>query len=201
MAFQIKISNITNLQDARYSAAVGFHYISFSLERGSTKKLAATMIWNMVNWLEGIETVLELNAESLEELDEFKEVSFRYITLPIEDWSIQLPATLPQALILRADAAQYDVAALQAIITEVEASNREVKIELSVDDAEQLAAYQSLAPYIMAHFPSIEIAQAFAQTNEAAIWAISFREEAEEEPGLFDYEKLDEFVETIGLEL
>ena len=66
----LKINQLTNLQDARSSAAVGFDLISFSLERGNPKKLSAAMVWNIVNWLSGPEIVLDLNVASLEELPE-----------------------------------------------------------------------------------------------------------------------------------
>ena len=97
----LKIGPLTNLQDARSSAAVGFDLVTFSLERGSNKKLSGSMIWSIIQWLSGPEIVLEINRFSLEELKEIEGVfTYEYLSLPLEEWGEDLLA-LPGKLILR----------------------------------------------------------------------------------------------------
>ena len=79
----LKISKLANLQDARSSAAVGFHQISFDLQRGSMSKLSASMVWNMVQWLSGPEVVLEMDVASLPELEDIKgQFEYQSVSIP-----------------------------------------------------------------------------------------------------------------------
>ena len=67
---QLKIGPLTQLQDARSSAAVGFDWLSFSLERGNPKKLSPSLIWNIIQWVSGPEIMIELDAASYMEWEE-----------------------------------------------------------------------------------------------------------------------------------
>ena len=185
----LKIGNITSLQDARYSAALGFNLISFSLERGSTKKLPLASVWSMVQWLDGPGVVLELNTDSL---DELQELSFepRYLSFPLQEYHDALWNYSP-ALILRCNA-EDDPAHLRALLEAATAAGHELKFEISVPAPEALEGFRDLLTQLFVNFPSLEMADQFIRSAAAKPYGISFPEEAEEEPNLLNYEVLDE---------
>lgn len=187
---KFKISKLINLQDARYSAAVGFHFVSFSLARGDHKKLPPTLIWNIANWLEGPEVILELNGQSWEEL---KEVTFdyRFLALPLEDWEAGA-SSQADAFILTASTPPAPVV-LQNLLEAH--SDTDIKFELTFSDITDALAYQPLFPHILLNFTSLDLYfDFFQQKHENMPWGISLQEEAEEEPSYLDYERIDELM-------
>ncbi len=190
---KLKISNITNLQDARYSAAVGFDFVSFSLERGSVKKLASNLVWNIINWLEGPEVVLELNAHSLEEVDIVGEsFNFRYITMPYEEWSDLVFQTFPR-IIIRADH-QVSADQIAEVVSSASLSDFEVKFELALSDFADVAHYQEVLPDVFIHFSELALAHQLIASDYQP-YGITLGEEAEEDQ-LLDYEQIDTFMEA-----
>jgi hypothetical protein len=185
---KFKISNLTNLQDARYSAAVGFDLLSFSLARGSARKLPTNLVWNIANWLEGPEIILELNRESLPELEEVT-FDYRYLSFPIEDWEPGLLEGSP-AVILVADQG-CEPEHLQKVIDEHEG---EVKIELFLGEGADASSYQAFFPQLLLHFLDLDSLESFLRDSKELPWGISLGEEAEEEPQLLDYERIDEIM-------
>jgi len=183
------------LQDARSSAAVGFDLVSFSLERGHHQKLPAKLIWNMVNWLSGPETVLELDLNSLPELEEEGDsFDYQWVGFPAADWNSRLLAEFP-AVILRADAS-LSPAQLQTWIHEAEAAGKQLLCQLSVPNAAAVEGFGALLPYLLFHFPDLDQLQGFAATAPEAPRGFVMETEAEEEPGLLDYQRIDEFMEV-----
>lgn len=187
---KFKISKLINLQDARYSAAVGFDFVSFSLARGDHKKLPPTLIWNIANWLEGPEVILEINAQSWDELEEVT-FDYRYLALPLEDWDSSAK-TQAEAFILTS-ANPPSPADLQKIVAEN--SGIELKFELSFSDITDALAYQALFPHLLLNFTSLDLYfDFFQQKNDVMPWGISLQAEAEEETDLLDYERMDDLM-------
>lgn len=187
---QLKISNITHLQDARYSAAVGFDLISFSLERGNPRKLAPSMIWNMASWLEGPAIGLELNEVSHEELAAVgQSLVFHWVILPFEDWD---PAMWQggYGIILRSDGSISPQQLMQTARL-AQAGGQELAFEISLNRPEERQAFAEVLPQAWLHFPSTEMAAAVLHAADYVPRGISVREEGEESPGMLDYESLD----------
>jgi len=192
---RLKISNLISLQDARSSAAVGFDLISFNLTRGDDRKLSAAMVWNMVQWLSGPEIALELNVDSLPELEEAQK-SFQpgYITLPLSQWSDTWLGQLPP-VILKAEVLD-DPAALIAIVAAADQAEQSLYFELSLSQIADVERFEGVMQRSLVHFPTLEMAIAYVQGAAPTAWGISFDQEAEEEPGLLDYERIDAFIEV-----
>ena len=190
----LKIGPLTNLQDARSSAAVGFNLISFSLERGNMKKLPASLIWNITQWLNGPEIVLDLNRMSLPELDELeKSVSWSWLSFPYEDWTPEL-LKLQGKLIIKANDS-HSPASLKALLETANRSTRRLWIELSLKP-QQLETYTAILGDSFVHFPEIDQMQQFIGKNSYNPFGFCLGEEAEEEAGLLDYERIDELMEV-----
>ncbi|MDX2250614.1 MAG: hypothetical protein SF052_27780 [Bacteroidia bacterium] len=195
---KLKISNLTNLQDARSSAAVGFDLISFCLERGSNKKLSPEMIGNIANWLSGPEIILEMNVVSLGELSLIdKTFSWRYITLPFSEWNDDL-LNLSGAVILRADET-CNSEVIRSLVQQAGFREKELKFEINLPHAEAAKNYISVAEHIFLHFPDITQTLACVQSEAILPFGFSLGEEAEEEPGMLNYQLLDEFLEIFSL--
>ncbi len=192
----LKISHLTTLQDARSSAAVGFDLIGFDLVRGSHRKLAAPMVWNIVKWLSGPRIVVELSRVSLPELSEVqKSVEISFVTLPLEDWGEDL-LDLDVPVILRVPA-KTDLDDL------IELRNHKgVYFELempSVDEmngTEARMALLSIMDKSFLHFQTMEEGQEFIVHSDHVPYGFALGQEAEEEPGVLHYEKIDDWLET-----
>ena len=167
---KLKINNLTNLQDARSSSAVGFDLISFSLERGETKKLSASLIWNMVNWLSGPEIILEMNVASLEELPQVENMfKHRYITIPFSEWN-ELLFEHADSIILRAEA-NIDPAIIKELTSLAEEEEKELKFEISISNIADAASFNDVSQDIFFHFSEIDLLEEFIKTSsESALW-------------------------------
>jgi hypothetical protein len=192
-----KIGPLTQLQDARSCAAVGFDLISFSLARGEDRKLPVSMVWSIVNWLSGPEIVLEVNRESLEELEEAaRAFSWRYVSLPAADWSAELAGRFP-ALLLTAKAEEARPEWVAAQVSAAQALGCELKVELQLETASGLEAYSEVMVHLLLRLPSLEAGEGFLRQAPALPWGLSLGAEAEEYPGQLDYERIDRWVEAL----
>jgi hypothetical protein len=191
---KLKINQLTNLQDARSSAAVGFDLISFSLERGSMKKLSAAMIWNMVNWLSGPEIVLDINLASLEELPPVENMfPYRYITVPFEEWNELLLQQADQ-IICKSDSL-VDPRQIEAIVEAGNDDDKEVKFEIYLTNVADAERFLAVKDHIFLHFSDIAQLEEHIQNKTFTPFGYTLGEEAEEEPGVLHYERIDEFIE------
>lgn len=66
----LKLSPVTNLSDARYAAAAGFHYIGFCLNPSSADFIAPIMAKEIIEWTSGCHAVGEFGDQSAEEIAE-----------------------------------------------------------------------------------------------------------------------------------
>ncbi|MFK7969718.1 MAG: hypothetical protein AB8F95_05090 [Bacteroidia bacterium] len=186
---KLKIGPLTNLQDARYGAAVGMSLMSFSLARGDNSKLSGATVWNMSQWLEGPALVLDMNAESLDELDGLG-VDPRYLSFPLEDYELALFNYAP-AIIVLADSSLAP-ARIAEMVMEAKAAGHELKVEIELKADESPQQFAHVAPHVLLHFASLELADQFIAQPLFEPYGISFGKEAEEEPEVLDYEKLDD---------
>ena len=191
----LTIGPLTHLQDARSSAAVGFDIISFSLERGSVKKLPASSIWSIVNWLSGPEILIQLNLDSLEELAQVQQTfPVGMVSLPAADWDIRLASELPPKVILKADAS-HSIGLLTQWLEEADDANLELFIELHLEREGEADLYSSILSKSLLHFPDLDMTQSFAASSAMQPYGFAIGEEAEEEPNQLDYERIDDFLE------
>lgn len=185
----LKIGPLTNLQDARYSAAVGMSLVSFSLARGDHRKLSEATVWNIAQWLEGPEIVLDLNKESIDEIEKLG-VEARYLSFPLEDYNPSL-FNHNKAIILKAD--EWTSAELiDEKVKEAENRGFELKFEIRLREGADPTVFANVAEHIFLHFPRLEDADTFIAKPSMSVCGISFGEEAEEEPQVLHYEMLDD---------
>ncbi|MEM6262129.1 MAG: hypothetical protein AAGI38_06440 [Bacteroidota bacterium] len=186
----LKISRLTNLQDARYAAAVGFDLVSFSLERGAFEKLPLTSVWNIVNWLDGPAVVLEMNVASLEEIND---LSFdpAYLAFPAEEWDEML-WNYAEKLILRVSGSSPSKS-LEQLLARIPGD--QLMLEVQLTHANEVDNWQAYLDRTLLCFPSLEEARVYLESHpESGPYGISIGKEALDEEGLLDYESLDDLV-------
>lgn len=192
----IKIANITNLQDARYCAAMGFQLINFSLLPQEAQSLTAQQIREIAAWLSGPQYVLSCDAASVAELQAIHGTfPYHYIEIPVEDWQkFSFLPTIPFILKVKA---KQEVSALAILIEEVQKHHKASKIEIEVESADDFLNYESLFPNIFIHTPSLQMLSELIETHQKMPFGFSIREEGVELSGNLDYEALDKLCEQI----
>lgn len=176
---------------------MGIDLISFNVERGNPKKLEASMIWNLCNWLEGVAYILETDEESLPDVQKIREtMTCRYVSLPLKSWGSHLTDTF-RSILLRG-VGIHDPNQLVDLINKAQSIGIEVKVELSVSSEEQIASIRDIAEHIFLNFTDISLLHHFMATPFDNLYGISFRSEVEEGVGLLNFDLLDTLLEKLG---
>ena len=71
---KVKISEVTNLSDARYAAAMGFNYIGFCFDNEKSNYIAPIKAKEMIDWLSGSNIVAEFGNQSIDEIKDISEL-------------------------------------------------------------------------------------------------------------------------------
>ena len=194
---KLKIGPLTQLQDARSSAAVGFDILSFSLERGSMKKMSPAMIWNMVNWIQGPQILLELNAASLEELEEMnKSFQASYVQLPLAEWDAGLLPQLAQGIYLKADKGA-NISDIKSSLSQIADAGKEGIVEISLDEISEVGEYQEILATTYLHFSSSETLFEYLKQEGPNPLGFALGEEFREDAEYLDYERIDDLIELM----
>ena len=176
---------------------MGVDMISFNVERGNPRKLEASMIWNLCNWLEGMEYILETDEESLPDVHKIREsIACRYVSLPIESWGPHI-ADKFRAVILRSDGS-YDPNELVDLVNKAQSNGVEVKVELSVSNFERVASIRDIAEHLFLNFSDIALLHTFMTAPLTNLYGISLHSEVEEGVGLLNFDLLDALLEKLG---
>lgn len=84
----IKINHITNLHDARFSAAENVDFITFALGKGNLKKIALTTYQDIISWISGSYLVVDFEKDWSSLMD-FLDKSIPFDFLQIHDSILQ----------------------------------------------------------------------------------------------------------------
>lgn len=194
----LKISRITQLQDARYCAGAGFDVVSFSLVRGDDRKLSVSLVWNIAQWIAGPAIGIESAADSAEELaDAATSFAYQYLIFPFHEWADAIAVAQGQPhvqLLLRADTSisPAEIAAQLAANT----AETPISIELSVANMAELQPYAALLSQCFVHSPDLSVAAAlFAQSTDLQPLGIAFGDEVFTADGALDYDAIEAIVE------
>ncbi|MEM6630777.1 MAG: hypothetical protein AAF694_13945, partial [Bacteroidota bacterium] len=155
------------------------------------------MVWNLANWLEGLEYILETDTDSLEEVQQVREsISTRFVSLPIEPWNPQ-PTDMFSALILRADSYQ-DPLKLIDRVNKAQSQNQEIKLEIRFSRWEDFLRFEDIFPHIFANFSDLSLLHHLLDHTNLIPYGLSFQQEVEEEVGMLNFDLLDEILLKLG---
>ncbi len=93
---KVKVSNITNLSDARYCAGMGVDMLGFAISEVEGQGISKIKFKEITNWISGPEFVLEVHEEAIHNLDEESSVDL-----------IELPASQIENLLLTKSKHRY----------------------------------------------------------------------------------------------
>ncbi|MFN0201289.1 MAG: hypothetical protein ACKVTZ_07200, partial [Bacteroidia bacterium] len=189
----IKISNITDLQDARYCAAVNFSYISFDLKKGSPSFQTPEAIRQIAAWVTGVKFVIETNAESNDLLAEiYPTFPFDYMGLREEDWG-KLTFLPPYPVILRTSS--QEITHLQGLLQVLPPDSL---LEIEIEKAEQIVHFQTIANRCLFIAPNLAQLVHYLKKEGTATGNFSLYEAALFKEGGLDYEVLDDLVDALA---
>lgn len=189
----IKVSNITNLQDARYCAAVSFSYVSFDLKKGSPYFQTPEAIRQMAAWVTGVKFVIETNAESNDLLAEiYPTFPFDYVGIMEEDWG-KLAFLPPYPIILRTKS--HEIAQLQGLLQGLPPDSL---LEIEIEDIAQIPHFQLIANHCLFIAPNLPQLVHYLKKEGTVTGDFSLYEAALSQEGGLDYEALDDLVDAVA---
>lgn len=105
----VKISNVTNLSDARYCAGMGVELLGFSIDSDSPYYISPKKFADICSWLAGVKLVAETSSTNFEELTA-KLSEYPVHAVQIEDPRLLAPlkTELGLPVILRINVDAYD---------------------------------------------------------------------------------------------
>ncbi|MCB9231556.1 MAG: hypothetical protein H6581_07835 [Bacteroidia bacterium] len=195
---ELKISELTNLHDARYCAAVGIFLQAFSLERGNSKKVSVEVIREIRPWLSGPELIGEYGYDDPAEIkSDLEVVELEHISVPL-DYPRENLAHLPGKLIFRSQENLRSGSAGLTLIQETAAKFPSALFEISLDSMEDslwddLAAL-GLTERCILKFQDPDPIWHLLQKKGVRPFAFSLGPWVEESSGELDYEFCDEFI-------
>lgn len=199
---KVKFSNVTNLSDARYAAAVGIEYIGFCFDTASTDYIAPIKAKEMIDWITGSNIVAEFGHQSLEEI---KDISELLNVDAVELNNNILPDELPEigkAIIKKIDVNKYTKDQLEKEITAYakycDAFHLYASGKPENYDCEQLVELCKKHQIIW----GLDVSkQTIINTiNSFKPFAINVSGGTEEQVGIKDFDELNELLEMITLE-
>jgi phosphoribosylanthranilate isomerase len=191
---KVKISNVTNLSDARYCAGMGVEMIGFSMDNFPFETYK-----EIRGWLSGVQIVGETSEEDFLKINELKE-QFLPDMIQVNHWdNLQEIKKLGLPIILKVDFAKDNLPALfQSTVADVDYFLLESSDDFSrLDDAtiSQIDSWSFKYPILLAFGISDKnVEQILAETN---IEGIAIEGTEEERPGYKDFTEMMDLMEAL----
>jgi len=114
----VKISNVTNLSDARYCAGMGVEMLGFSIDQNSPNYISPKKFEEICSWLAGVQLVAESNMSDPQELlKTLAEYPVHYVQVEAPGLLTYLQSELSLPLILRVSVDTYDANDIYSILS------------------------------------------------------------------------------------
>ena len=196
---KLKLSPITNLSDARFAAAAGFHYMGFCFDPSSPNFLLPIKAKEILEWTSGSFAVGEFGEQLAEEIEEISELLGVDVILLDNHLLPDELSTFTKPII--------KVIGLNQMSPEMVAKELEA-YEPYCDGFQLNAEGQSpesllwIKPYLQKHKIILNVgnyAQPILQLQQTlAPFAFHLQAGKEEEVGMRDFEELNELLDAIG---
>ncbi|MDQ6479751.1 hypothetical protein [Dyadobacter sp. LHD-138] len=114
----VKISNVTNLSDARYCAGMGVEMLGFSIDQDSPNYISPKKFEEICSWLAGVQLVAESSQSDPELLlKALSEYPVHYVQVETQGLLTYLQSELNLPLILRVSVDTYDANDIYSILS------------------------------------------------------------------------------------
>ena len=199
----VKISNVTNLSDARYCAGMGVEMLGFSIDEDSPNYISPKKFEDICSWLAGVTLVAETaqtNAESILKVLS----SYPVHAIQVEDPGLlnYLRSELSLPLILRISVDLYEADEINSILSRYEGDVSHFLLE-SDDNAELSETWIKVLEQLGTEYP---ILIGFGLDNEFTVSAltellpnlgIALRGSDEIRPGYKDFGSMMDILEAL----
>lgn len=202
----VKISNVTNLSDARYCAGMGVEMLGFALDSNHSQYVTPEKFRDIRGWIAGVQLVGETDSQDPETIHQLLE------QYPLDALQISVPEMVPFLsnqlqipLMLKVDASGTSPEQLQGLLKTYGSSVSYLLLESSEETSvsaewqETLKQLPSGANVLLGFgLETIEQIQEFVDT--LPISGISLRGSEEIRPGYKDYGMLMDILEALEVE-
>ncbi|UFH56971.1 N-(5'-phosphoribosyl)anthranilate isomerase [Spirosoma sp. KNUC1025] len=206
MALQtlVKISNVTNLSDARYCAGMGVDMLGFSMDIDSPEYIEPKTFAEIRSWVAGVQIVGETTATDPEAIEQLLE-TYQPDVLQVDE-SALLPylTTFDKPLILRVDLSLITLDQLQTLFQTGIAGADYVLLEsknaLHLDDDLKSALQRLSARYPTLLGIGVSAANVHGLLADLPVRGIALSGGDEERPGNKEFGELMDILEAIEVE-
>lgn len=199
----VKISNVTNLSDARYCAGMGVEMLGFSIDEESPNYISPKKFEEICSWLAGVNLVAETAQTNPEKIIQALE------QYPVHAVQVQEPgllnylrADLSLPLILRISVDTYEAGEISSILSRYESDFTHFLLE-SDQEAELSEEWMEILGQLSDEYP---ILIGFGLDNEYSVSAltelfpklgIALRGSEEIRPGFKDFGSMMDILEAL----
>ena len=146
----VKISNVTNLSDARYCAGMGVEMLGFSIDEDSPNYISPKKFEDICSWLAGVTLVAETSLTDAQHIMAALQ-NYPVHALQIDDPGLlsYLHSELGLPMILRIKADYYEADEINAILSRYEQQVAHFLIESDEEKTlseDWMAAFEKLSP-------------------------------------------------------
>ncbi|GAB2592765.1 phosphoribosylanthranilate isomerase [Spirosoma areae] len=200
----VKISNVTNLSDARYCAGMGVDMLGFSMDTGSPDYVDTTTFNEIKSWVAGVQIVGETTATDPEVIEQLLD-AYQPDALQIDEGAM-LPylAALGKPLILRVDLSQLTLDQLDTLfqtgVTGADYILLESNGPLHLDTDLKTALQRVATRYSILLGTGISATNVHELLAELPVRGIALSGGTEERPGNKEFGQLMDILEAIEVE-
>jgi len=197
----VKISNVTNLSDARYCAGMGVDMLGFSMDEEAPDYVDPKKFNEIKSWVAGIQIVGETTAIDPEQIEQLL-ATYQPDLLQVEE-SALLPylSSFGKPLILRIDVSQITLDQLDMLVhAGIEGADyilldSSAPVYLDGDLKTALQRFDRRYPVLLGTGISVE--NVHTLLNELPVKGIALRGGEEERPGNKEFGELMDILEAI----
>ncbi|GAB3766774.1 phosphoribosylanthranilate isomerase [Spirosoma pomorum] len=197
----VKISNVTNLSDARYCAGMGVDMLGFSMDEDAPDYVDPKKFEEIKSWVAGIQIVGETTAIDPEQIEQLL-ATYQPDLLQVEEAAL-LPylGSLGKSLILRIDVSQITLDQLDMLVhagidgADYILLDSTMPVHLDGDLKTALQRFAARYPVLLG--TGISINNVHDLLNELPVKGIALRGGEEERPGNKEFGELMDILEAI----
>lgn len=197
----VKISNVTNLSDARYCAGMGVHLLGFNIDPENNNHVPPDIFNQITEWISGVELVGEFETENADSIREtIKKYRINHIQLShIQLLHIFRKTDLP--IILKIDLSNYlDEKQLTDDLNKSKSMVEYFLIEGNNDKITKDIIFSLAADFPLLMGTGISKSNVRELIDNFPIKGISLKGGDEIKPGYKDYDELADILESIEID-
>ncbi|MFD2573045.1 N-(5'-phosphoribosyl)anthranilate isomerase [Spirosoma soli] len=200
----VKISNVTNLSDARYCAGMGVDMLGFSMDEDAPEYVDPKKFAEIKSWVAGVQIVGETSAIDPETIEHLLE-AYQPDLLQVDEAAL-LPylGTYGKPIVLRVDLAQMTLDQLDTLFQTGSAGAEYILLEsnspLHLDDDLKTALQRLSTRYPILLGIGISVANVHTLLAELPVRGIALSGGDEERPGNKEFGELMDILEAIEVD-